>query len=170
MSSLIPEVKCALCGRTLESLEDCFRASGDFLPAEDPLTAFCNVPMHWKCYEKWSERPRFAKCYVDAWVKANRKNPFWWTVHRDEHVYVSVNPQRPVEEASVRLCATGSDIRVPLPKWPLWLRDTARVTPGLRAAEKTALKTVLPKLRQRFPDDHAVVHAIDPKEKQRRRR
>jgi hypothetical protein len=160
-----PEFKCALCGRRIDPLGEFFRASGTFLPPGDPLSGYCGAPLHWSCYAKWPERPRFARHYVDAWQDANRRNPFWWTVYRDERVYISVNPERPVEEASVRLCIIGSDIRVPLPRWAAWLAEVQDVTPGLRALEREALAEVLPLLRQRFPDDYAVVQAIDPDEK-----
>lgn len=165
MSSALPKLKCPICDGSIDPLGDFFRASGDFLPAGDPLTRFCNAPLHWTCYENWPERPRFARHHVDAWVRANRKNPFWWFVHRDDHVYVSANPAQPVVEASVRLYAVGSDIRVPLPRWAEWLADPTRVTPGLQAIEQEALAEVLPTLRARLPDDHAVVDAIDPDEK-----
>jgi hypothetical protein len=146
-------------------LGDFFRAGGAFLPADDPLTPFSNVPLHWSCYTEWPERPRFAKLHIDAWIAANRKNPYWWQAYRDDGVYVSVNPSRPVEEASVRLYEVGSDIRVPLAKWATWLSEPLKVTPQLHALEHEALTKVLPRLRARFPDDHGVVNAIDPEEK-----
>jgi hypothetical protein len=165
MALVLPKLKCALCSGTVDLLDDFFRASGDFLPAQDPLVRFCNVPLHWSCYTLWPERVRFAAAYVEAWIRANRKNPFWWSVYRDERVYVSVNPEQSVEEVSVRLCAVGSDIRVPLTKWSAWVNDARQLTPGLRPVEQEALAAVLPVLRERFPDDHAVVHAIDAGEK-----
>jgi hypothetical protein len=169
MASLVPELRCAICGEAVNAWGDFFRTSGVFLPANDPLIPFCDAPLHWSCYADWPERPRFARCYVEAWVKANRQNPFWWTVHHDERVYVAVNPEPPIEEASVRLCTLGSDIRVPLPQWAEWLADVERVTPGLHAIEQQALAEVLPTLRDRYPDGHAVVHAIDPDEKRARK-
>lgn len=165
MAQLIPKLNCALCGGPLDALGDFFRTTGIFLPPADPLSRFCNRPLHWNCYEKWKERPRFAQQYVEAWAKANQRNPFWWAAYCDEHVYISINPEPPVEEASVRLTAIGSDIRVPLPKWNDWLADPATVTPSLHDVERRALANVLPMLRQKLPDDHAVVHAIDPDEK-----
>jgi hypothetical protein len=168
MTLVLPKLKCALCGRAVDLLDDFFRASGDFLPAKDPLVPFCNVPLHWSCYAQWPERPRFAQAYVEAWIHANRKNPFWWSVYRDEQVYISVNPESSVEEVSVRLCAVGSDIRVPLTQWSAWLDDAERLTPELRPLEREALAAVLPLLRERFPDDHAVVHAINVAEKEPR--
>ena len=170
MALRLAKLRCALCGGPIDALGDFFRASGDFLSAQDPLIPFCNVPMHWSCYARWPERTRFAALYVQAWVQANHKNPFWWSVYQDQRVYVSVNPERPVEEASVRLCAVGSDIRVPLTKWSAWVADVAQVTPGLRPIEKQALAEVLPSLRAHFPSDHAVVQAIDPSEKRTARR
>jgi hypothetical protein len=170
MAALLPELKCGLCGGSIDMLGDFFRASGAFLPTGDPLTPYTNAPLHWTCYAQWPERPRFARMHIDAWSKINRKNPYWWQIHQDDSVYVCVNPSRPVEEASVRLYEVGSDIRVPLAKWATWLREPLQVTPQLHALELEALARVLPSLQARFPDDHSVVDAIDPEEKQAARR
>jgi hypothetical protein len=163
----VPNVRCSLCDQPIDPLAPYFRTTGSFLPAEDAASRLCNTPMHWKCYADWPERRRFARAYVRAWAQANRRNPFWWTVQQDEHVLVCVNPQPPVEEASVRLCAVGTDIRVPLGKWAAWLAGPELVTPALQPLELDVLRAVLPLLRTRFPDDHALVHAIDDTEKQR---
>jgi hypothetical protein len=168
MSSDIGQLACALCGGAIDIKEPFFRASGTFLPADDPLERYANAPLHWGCYAGWGERARFARHHVDAWVKANRRNPFWWLVFLDERCYVSVNPERPIEEVSVRLSAIGSDIRVPLAKWRAWLDDPMGLTPHLQPLERDALLPLLPILRTRFPDDHAIVHAIDPAEKRPR--
>ncbi len=168
MTALPPQPNCLLCDRAVNLLQSHFLATGDFLPTDDPLTAFCDAPLHWPCYAKWKERPRFAAHFVDAWVKANRKNPFWWCVHNDEQIYIAINPQKPIEEASIRLRAVGSDIRVPLPRWVDWLANVQKLTPELQDLERDELKRVLPALRERFPDDHALVDAIDPDEKKPR--
>lgn len=171
MSCSFPELSCALCNQPIDPPEELFRASGDFLPPKDPLTPYCNAPMHWSCYAQWPHRKRFARLFVDAWVEANRKNPFWWSVHRDENVYISINPGRGVEEASLRLYAFGNDIRVSLPRWHDWLEnlsDGAAIP--LHSYERKVLQDLLPMLRERFPDDHALVDAIDPEEKRPARR
>ncbi|MEW6249381.1 MAG: hypothetical protein AB1716_01945 [Planctomycetota bacterium] len=165
MTRALPAVKCALCGRLVDPLKPFFRASGRFLPQKDPLTGFCDAPLHWPCYAAWPERPRFARHYVDAWVRANRANPFWWAVYQDNYVYISVNPQKPVEEVSVRLLEVGSDIRVRLSGWERWVADVDEVTPDLQVVEKQALALILPELRARFPSHHSIVDAIDPQEK-----
>lgn len=168
MPSIVPELKCALCGGGIDALGTFFRASGAFLPGDDPLTPYCNTPLHWECYATWPDRERFARAYVNAWAKATRLNPFWWIAHQDEHALVSVNPERAVEEVVVRLFTVGSDIRVPLSKWQDWLAHPDRVV-ALHDLEKRELKRTLVGLRERFPDDHAVVHAIDSDEKRARR-
>ena len=168
MAWKLPEIRCALCDEAIDARGPYFRADGAFLPRRDPLTRFANAPLHWSCYGAWTHRPRFAAELVGAWVKANRRNPFWWSVWQDERAYVSVNPQPPVEEVSVRLMQIGNDIRVPLARWQTWLDRPEAVTPTLQAIEKAELATVLPELRQRLPDDHAVVDAIDPAEKRPR--
>lgn len=162
---LMLEMRCGLCNRPIDPKAGMFRTSGDFLGRSDPLRAYVGAPLHWDCYDAWQERPRFAREYVAAWAKANRKNPFWWCVYRDESIYVSVNPIRSVEEASIRLTEVGSDIRVPLPRWAEWLQSPQAVTPHLTRLEQRALEAVLMTLRSRFPDDHALVDAIDPREK-----
>lgn len=168
LAERLPELRCGLCGGGIPAKGPFFRASGDFLPRGDPLATYCNAPLHWECYARWPQRPKFAQHFVDAWVKANRKNPFWWAVYQDEAVYISVNPLRSVEEASLRLYALGNDIRVRLADWVRWLADVRSVTPNLQPCELEALAEVLPRLRQRFPTDHALVDAIDPAEKRPR--
>lgn len=167
MNLKLPPLSCALCTGALDPLEPFFRATGDFLSPRDPLAKYANLPLHWSCYADWSERPRFAQSYVQAWVVANRRNPFWWTACADDQIFISVNPEPPVEEAAVRLMTVGSDIRVPLVQWKEWLRDPQSITPNLQPVEVETLQTLLPRLRERFPDDHAVVQAIDPEEKTR---
>jgi hypothetical protein len=168
MTAWLPETKCALCGAHIDLKKPFFRATGAFMPAGDALEPYANAALHWACYSEWPERARFARHHVDAWVKANRRNPFWWCVYLDDRIYVSVNPEAPVEEASVRLFVVGSDIRVPLSKWRQWLEDPNSVSPDLQPIERDALRTILPTLRNRFPDDHALVDAIDPQEKRAR--
>lgn len=165
MTVLPPGATCALSKEPLKSGDDVFITSGEFLPKGDPLHDLCGQPICWKHYAAWEERPRFARAYVAAWINANRKNPFWWQVYLDDRIYVSVNPQRGIEEASVRLQEVGSDIRVPLTKWSQWLDTPEQVTPGLHKLEYELLKKALPDLRDRLPDAHAVVDAIDPNEK-----
>lgn len=159
------EMRCGLCNGLIDPKAGAFRTSGDFLGRSDPLRAYVGAPLHWDCYDAWQDRPRFAREYVAAWAKANRKNPFWWCVHHDERIYVSVNPIRSVEEVSIRLVEVGSDIRVPLPRWAEWLQSPEAVTPHLAGLELRALEAALPTLRGKFPNDHALVDAIDPREK-----
>ena len=170
MSMSVPGAKCALSGDPIEPGIPCFSTTGTFLPASDPLHKYCDSPILWEHYAAWPERRRFARAYVEEWIKANRNNPFWWTVHRDEDVYISVNPQRGIEEVSVRLMEVGNDVRVSLSNWPRWLEDPMSVSDHLHEVEIATLRRVLPKLRTAFPTARAIVEAIDPDEKQSRRK
>lgn len=170
MGTALRDIVCGLCHDALRPTESHFRASGDFLPESDALHSLCNAPMHWACYEGWPHRTRFARAHVQAWRKANHRNPFWWTVLDDGAVYISANPLRGVEQASVRLYAVGSDIRVPLPQWGAFLDSPSSVTPGLSELELRELGGLIPDLRAKLPSDHALVDAIDPAEKQPKQR
>lgn len=163
---LPPNARCALGNEAIATPPGAFMTSGQFLPKNDALQRYCGKPICWPCYERWPERPRFAQAYVGAWVTANRKNPFWWQVHLDDAVYIAVNPQRSIEEASIRLLAVGDDLRVKLPEWKQWLAAPAVASP-ITDFERDALEAVLPDLRARFPDGNALVDAIDPAEKKR---
>lgn len=161
MKPIPPGTRCALSNQEIKPDGPYFATSGEFLPKSDPLHKFCGKAMHWDAYAQWPERPRFARAYVEAWVNANRRNPFWWQVHLDDDIYISVNPQRGIEETSVRLFAVGSDIRVPLLRWSEWLAAPTKVTPHLQTLEVECLATLLPRLRERYPSAHDVVDAIE---------
>jgi hypothetical protein len=151
---------CAISGDPIPVGARIFRTSGEFLPKKDPLAEYCEQPMHFDVYADWEHRPTFARAYVKAWIKANKKNPFWWDVYTDEHVYISINPQRGIEEASVRLFDVGTDLRIPLAKWSAWLENPEDIVTPLHAIEKKTLASALPGLRERFPTSHDLVDAI----------
>ncbi len=170
MAVILPGTKCSLSGIEIKPTDAYFSTSGVFLPAKDPLRKFCDTCMLWEHYAQWPPRERFARAYVEEWIKANQRNPFWWTIHLDDNVYISANPQTGIEEISVRLMRTGSDIRIPLDSWSKWVEHPESVTPNLHAAEMEALARSLPTLRDAFPTARAIVQAIDPHEKKTPRR
>ncbi len=160
MASEWPSAVCALSGKTIKPGMPHFKTTGSFLPKSDKLHTYCGQPIDWDAYADWNERPRFARAYVHEWVKSNKRNPFWWTVELNDEVYVSVNPQPGVEEASVRLMNVGTDIRVPLPKWSDWLANPDAVRPSAHTLEREEIERVLPRLREKFPTDLDLVDAI----------
>lgn len=151
---------CALTDQPLGNGERVFKTSGEFLPKKDPLAKYCGSAMNFDAYADWEHRDQFARAYVDAWIKANKKNPFWWDVYRDNVVYISVNPQTGIEEASVRLFEVGSDLRIPLAKWNSWLSNPESVSGELHPIEKASLAKVLGELGKKFPTAYELVDAI----------
>lgn len=156
---------CALSAQPLKAGERVFSTSGDFLPKKDPLAQYCGQPMCFDAYAEWEHRAAFARAYVEAWISANKKNPFWWDVHIDKNVYISINPQRGIEEASVRLFDVGSDLRIPLAKWTAWLENPEAVSGKLHAIEKESLAKAIPDLSERFPSAYELVDAISSDER-----
>ena len=151
---------CPICGETLDG-PPVFATSGVFLPDGDPLQDCCDAGMHWDCYAAWPHRPRFARAWVEACIAAERLNPYWGRAYLDEAAFVTVNPQPPVEQAAVRLFATGSDLRVPLGDWERWLAGDWEEDEELHPVERAALEDVVPALALFLPTAGEVVAAVN---------
>ncbi len=151
MRPLSTTPRCPLCEKPVDLLGDYFVTSGDFLPADHPLRGYADRKMHWECYEPWPQRPAFARPFIEAWIKANRANPFWTELFRDDHVYITVNPKPPIESVSLRFYETGSDVRVPVYEWEAWLADADR-RKNLRKMELKCLKNCLSAIQQAIPN------------------
>ena len=152
---------CILCEKEMDDHMDLFATSGVFFPEEHPLEWFCDRAMHWDCYERWPDRIEFAHGYFQMWVEAEQDNPYWGKAFLSEKVFVSVNPGIGVAEVAVLLAETGSDIRVPLILWNIWIRSRWMAERGLHSIEKEALREVWPLLRDAFPHSGRLVEAVD---------
>ncbi|MCA9244114.1 MAG: hypothetical protein KDA32_09180 [Phycisphaerales bacterium] len=151
MRSLATATRCPLCDKPVNLLADYFATSGDFLAPDHPLYPYAGAKMHWDCYEPWPCRPELARPFVEAWIKANRANPYWAEAYRDNQVYVSANPMPPIAEVSLRFYETGNDVRVPLDDWPLWIADKDRRA-DLREMDRECLSRSLDRIRAALPD------------------
>jgi len=138
--------RCPICGSVLTSGEGLFATSGVAFPDTDPLFRFCDAAMHWRCYEQWPERTRFARAYFRMWRDAAAKNHHWGIVWADDDVLLTVNPRPPVEKADVLLAATGTNMRVAVRDWESWIGGGA-VAGETRILVRRALADVLPRLR-----------------------
>jgi len=134
---------CALCQ---EPLARPIFATSHFIrdPLHD-LHQFSDVAMHWSCYAAWPEQARFAALYFDSIASAAIENELWPVVHRSSKVLVRYGVL--VQELSVLLRATGSDLRVPENEWEDWLNDRWREQVR-HSLEETALRDALGELRQ----------------------
>ena len=61
MALVYDGIPCAICEEPIDIEKPFFATSGMFIPLTDPLSLFCDAPMHWECYASWPERPSFAR-------------------------------------------------------------------------------------------------------------
>ncbi|MBI3861184.1 MAG: hypothetical protein HY290_04745 [Planctomycetia bacterium] len=149
---------CAICCQQLGT-SPIFGTWGVFLPQDDPLVRFCDAPIHWSCYANWSERERFARAYFAFWIEHEKTNPYWARIFVDDEVFVTIGPA--VSEVSIRLAATGSDIRVPQAEWECWLEGAALDDAELQSMERDAIRAVLPRLKSAIPSIKRAAESVD---------
>lgn len=147
---------CPLCEGPITE-EDAAYAARPF-PLEADLYRYVKVPIHWDCFARWEQRPRFASQYFAANVRSAGDNRFWGVARCDERVLVTVNPAEFVKQIDVLLAETASSFRVHLDDWQDWL--AGEWFEGCRhEAERDALGPVIPSLRDGLPTPEAVVEA-----------
>jgi hypothetical protein len=165
MALITSSSRCAICGELL--CTKAFRAtSGVFFPPSDPLYRFCDAPLHWDCYEDWPERLRFARQYVNSWVRSEVQDEDWGTALLTDLVYLAVRKKEPGEVA-VWLFETGTRVSVPLSRWSAWLSDIGLTERPLHYLEEVSLRKVLPGLRRQFRTCDTVLAAVDWDAKER---
>lgn len=148
--------KCPLCDDVIDEGDRVFYARPFSLDAD--LYRFVETPMHWDCYARWEQRPRFARQYFNANVDSIRHNQFWEVVRCDEEILVTVNPSEYVREASVVLAETGSDFRIYLDDWADWL-EGEWFEACSHECEREALGAIIPSLREQFPTGEVLINA-----------
>lgn len=160
MALITAESTCAICQERFEPDEPLFATWGVF-PVPHGLYRFCDAPMHWNCYAEWPHRLVFAAAYVQMWLESERNNPYWSKVWLDDNVFVTVNPDESIAEVDVRLCATGSSMRVDLADWETWLAGQRQCPAGEHSIETAALAAALPALQRHLPTAQAILSKID---------
>jgi hypothetical protein len=161
LALIAPDSRCALCDQPLGPEPDWFITGSAFMSEVDLLRRFRKAPMHWRCYENWPAQPQFAEGafrFALEMVKVSFSTALALTL---PEVYVVVNAPRPVREVRIHLALTGTCLRMPLEQWPAWIGDLAVASEGRSAFEREALTTVWPQLRERLPDQAAIIEAVD---------
>lgn len=135
---------CALCGNPL--VEPIFATSHFIADQAHDLYRFSDAAMHWSCYAAWPEQTRFASMYFEAAVQRSDSNPwptFWTALFRSADVLVLYGLV--VNEVSVVLRKSGTDIRIGREDWQQWLAGGWReqCQPGL---EHDAVAAMIPEL------------------------
>jgi hypothetical protein len=137
--------KCALCG---ETLSDPIFATTHFISNKShPFYRFSDAAMHWNCYVKWADQPRFASMYFEAGLQ--KTNPpwtkYWKTLLKTADVFVQYGFA--VNEISVLLRKSGTNLRIHRSRWQTWLSGSWR-TDCRPELEVEALGDILPRLRE----------------------
>jgi hypothetical protein len=149
---------CVICEEPIS--ERHFATSGIFLPPGDQLWGFCDACMHWSCYAKWEHRERFAAAYVQMWIDYEKTSPYWARVFLDDLSFITINPNPPVSEARVHLFRTGSEVRIPLPEWEMWVQGT-KVPLTSHPVEAAAWREALPRICDALPTQESLHAAAD---------
>ncbi len=137
--------KCALCG---EVLSDSIFATGRFLnDRSHEFYRFSDAAMHWNCYVRWPQQSRFAAVYFEA--VSNRREQMrsqnWKTLLKSPDAFVGYDFA--VDEVSVLLRKSGTDIRLHRSRWQAWLNGgwLHECRPEL---EREAVSAILPQLKE----------------------
>jgi hypothetical protein len=116
-------------------LADPIYATSHFIAdSSHDLWRFSDAAMHWDCYVRWPDQARFASMFFDAAVKRSETDPwpiYWSTLLKLADVLVLYGFA--VNEVSVVLRKSGTDLRVPRKMWQHWLSSGWRedCRPGL---------------------------------------
>jgi hypothetical protein len=137
--------KCALCGEILS--QPIFATTRFITNKSHDFYRFSDAAMHWNCYVKWPDQSRFASMYFEA---APQRSGLTRSQHRKT---LLKNPDVLVEywfamnEVSVMLRKSGTDIRLHRSRWQDWLDGAwqSECRPGL---EHDAVSECIHQLRQ----------------------
>ena len=137
--------KCALCG---EVLSHPIFATGRFITNRaHEFYRFSEAAMHWSCYVKWSQQRRFASVWFEAAVNMCERTQSrnWKTLLKSSDAFVGY--EFTVNEVSVMLRKSGTDIRLHRSRWQPWLNGGWRreCRPEL---EQEAVSAILPQLQE----------------------
>jgi hypothetical protein len=137
---------CALCGKALT--EPIFATSHFIADKSHDLYQFSDAAMHWECYVRWPDQSRFAAMYFEARSTMSHSEnwPRYWPVLWSS-LEALVQYGLAVDEVSVILRKSGTDIRIKRGNWPSWLGGEwrQRCRPGV---EYEAVAAVLPELQR----------------------
>ena len=150
MALLIDGMKCPICAKPIDiNKDEIFATSGVFINTTNSLWKFCDAAMHWDCYEHWPHRQEFAKLYFIAQIETEKQNPFWSKIYLDDDIFISANPDLPVNEVRIVVKATGSDIRVKLNEWDKWIFDQGYIDSDIHQIDKNIIGDKIYELSRR---------------------
>lgn len=112
--------RCPLCGEQLVS--PIFATSHFIGDTGHDLHRYSDAAMHWDCYAGWEHQARFADLHFQTFAAAAEQEPtrsYWPTIFSTADVRVRYGVA--VNEVSVLLRKSGTDLRVRRGDWKSWL-------------------------------------------------
>ncbi len=109
------------CGNTLT--DPIFATSHFIADRTHGLWRYSDAVMHWDCYVLWPNQAKVASMYIEAAVKQSESDPwpkYWSVLLKSPNVLVLYGFA--VNEVSVVLRKSGTDMRVSREMWQHWLR------------------------------------------------
>ncbi len=145
--------KCPLCGEILS--HPIFATSRFITNRSHEFYRFSDAAMHWNCYVKWPRQSRFAALYFETAVNTSEvtRSQYWKALLKSPDVFV--RHVFAVDEISVMLRKSGTDIRLHRSRWQTWLNGGWRgdCRPEL---EHEAVSAILPQLQElQLPEPHS---------------
>jgi len=137
--------KCVLCGEKLSP--PIFSTTHFITNKSHPFYRFSDAAMHWSCYVKWPDQSHFASMYFEATPQkiGQTEMRHWKILLNTPAAFVKYGFA--VNEVSIILRKSGTDIRVHRSRWQTWLNGGWRgdCRPEL---EQDAVSEILPQLRE----------------------
>jgi len=137
--------QCALCGEILS--HPIFATSRFITNKSHEFYRFSDAAMHWNCYIKWPQQSRFASFYFEAALSTSERTGSQYGKTLLKSPDVLVRYVFAVNEVSVMLRKSGTDIRLHRSRWQTWLNGGWRgdCRPEL---EHEAVSAILPQLQE----------------------
>src|ERR1044071_1765554 len=118
MARLFETSVCEICKQELNwnDTKSFFSTSGVFIPPTDPLSQYCDAPLHWNCYKNWPDRPRFAIAHFAHLIPLIANFVDWKTGYL-------LNVRKGFDEIQINPIETGISTALPLVSYDEWCTD-----------------------------------------------
>jgi hypothetical protein len=116
--------------------------------------------MHRDCYEAWAEQSRFARAWIDFWVRYETGCRVTCKAYLDEFVFISLNRHNP-NDITLGFFASGGEYKTSLDGWAAFLAEPEPTLGELTPFERETIVKALPALRKHCPTAESLLNAVD---------
>ena len=126
--------------------------SGCAFDSDHRLWAFCDAPIHWKCFIPWSDRVEFANAYFEGQFAWWQGNPVWHLIQVDPSWFAVLHPRS--QQLFLIPRASGVSVAFSSQSWPH--------ATDLDAQHASLIGAELQQLKSTFPDWNSLYRDFDP--------